>query len=116
MSQRPDRFRIENGKVVFDSGRVGSFNYPVAEALGFDKAVVARLEPPAGVVLNENVYGLDYEGQMLWQVPVRRHVYADSPYTNIARRGDDVLLSNWDGLELTLDPETGRVLGESWGR
>ena len=116
MSASADRFKIEGGKVVFDSGKVGSFNYDVAEAVGFDTVVVARLEIPVGVVLNENVYGLDYDGQMLWQVPTRKHVYTDSPYTKIARRGDAVLLVNWDGLELTLDPETGRVLGENYGR
>jgi outer membrane protein assembly factor BamB len=116
MSAPADRFKVEDGKVVFDSGKVGSFNYEVAEALGFETAVVARLEVPVGVVLNENVYGLDYEGRMLWQVPVRKHVYTDSPYTKITRSGDAVVLSNWDGLELTLDPETGRVLGESHGK
>jgi hypothetical protein len=116
VSTPANRFRIENGRLVFDSGKAGSFNYDVAEAVGFDKAVVVRLEVPAGVVLNENVYGLDYEGRMLWQVPVRKHVYTDSPYTKIARSGDGVVASNWDGLELTLDPETGGVLGESRGR
>jgi hypothetical protein len=116
VSAPADKFRVEGGRLVFDSGKVGSFKYDVAEAVGFDAAVVARLEVPTGVVLNENVYGLGYDGQMLWQVPARKHVYTDSPYTKIARRGDAVVLSNWDGLELTLDPETGRVLGEGRGR
>lgn len=116
MSAPADRFRVESGKVVFDSGKVGSFKYPVVEAVGFDKAVVVRLEVPEGVIFNENVYGLAYDGQMLWQVPVKGHVYDDSPYTKITRRGDAILLSNWDGLDLTLDPETGSVLGETWGK
>jgi hypothetical protein len=117
MSAPAERFRVEGNRVVFDSGKAGSFKYDVAEAVGFDRAVVARLEVPAGVILNENVYGLAYDGRVLWQVPARKHVYPDSPYTKIARGADGaVVLSNWDGLELTLDPETGRVLGESWGR
>ncbi|HEX8473153.1 MAG TPA: hypothetical protein VF666_03915 [Pyrinomonadaceae bacterium] len=105
-----DEYVIDETKIVFASGACATFAYPVAEALAFDSALVVRLEVPTGIVFNENVYGLSPSGETLWQVAARAHVNADSPYVNLARDGNRVVLTNWDGLELTLDPSNGHIL------
>lgn len=109
-------FSIQGTDLVLDSGHKASFKYPVAEAIDFQDAIVVRLEISVGQQLNENVYGVDYNGQILWQIQRQRHVYSNSPYTYIGRKGDAALLSNWDGLELTIEPATGNVMDESYGR
>ena len=106
-------FRLEAGAISFAGGERVSFPYPVAEALAYgERIVVVRLDIPTGEIFNENVYGLTPQGRTLWQVPRRTHVYEDSPYTTLARDGERLLLVNWDGTEITLDPATGRLLRE----
>jgi hypothetical protein len=78
--------------------------------------IIALLEIPTGAKFNENVYGIDLTGNVLWQVPKKRYVYEDSPYTDIVRDGDNVVLFNWDGLQLTVEPKAGGVLREDYRR
>jgi hypothetical protein len=92
------------------------FRYPIAKILDYDGVIVVLLEIPTGAKFNENVYGIDLTGNVLWRVPEKRYVYEDSPYTDIVRDGDDVVLFNWDGLQLTVEPKTGSVLSEDCER
>ena len=104
-------------RVELPSGRHLDFEFEVAEVLDMGDLLVVRLEIPSGVVMNRNVFGIsDEDGQILWQVPDRDLVYHDSPYTGLRRVGEMVALCNWDGLELRVDPRTGSVLEESYGR
>lgn len=103
-------------EVILPTGKSLTFDYPVAEILPFQTAAVVRLNPPVGSSGNENVYGIDYEGSVLWRVPQRKTVYRDSPYTGMRSEADLVRLFNWDGLELLIDPTTGTVLEERSGK
>jgi hypothetical protein len=116
MSQKTPGFRIEEGKLLMDTGKAVSFKYPVYKAIGFDDVVVVMLLIQSGGRFNENVFGVSREGELIWQVPEKGHVYESSPYTNIGRDGDKVLLANFDGLQLTVDPPTGKILDERRGR
>lgn len=112
-------FRVEDSSIIFAGGERVSFPFPVAEALAFgEQIVVVRLDVSPGHIFNENVYALTRDGRMLWQVPARSYVYADSPYVNLARskEGEMVILTSWDGTELTLDLFTGRILRETQSR
>lgn len=113
MNEHDDEaFSISQNCIAFENGATATFPLPVAQALSFDDVAVARLDVPHGQIFNENVYGLSRDGQIIWQVPARTHVYEDSPYVNLARTGGRVILTNWDGMELTLDPATGQILAE----
>lgn len=103
-------------EVILSTGKSLKFDHPVAEILPFERAAVVRLNSPVGSAENENVYGIDYEGEVLWRVPRRRTVYQDSPYTGMRAEADRVRLFNWDGLELLIDPTTGGVLEERSGK
>ena len=78
--------------------------------------LVVRLDVPPGARFNENVFGVDREGRILWQVPRRPYAYADSPYTGMEPKNDRVVLLNWDGLQLSVACRTGHVLAEGEGR
>lgn len=111
-----DSFTARGTDLVFASGQKASFKYPVASVVEFDDVLVVMLDVPPNARHNENVYGVSREGQVLWQIQPRLHVYADSPYTYVGRQGDSAALSNWDGLELTVNAETGAILKEEHGR
>lgn len=109
------RYRVE-GKYLWIDDIAVHFNFPIVQAIPFSKTVVIRLEAPVGSQFNENVFGVNPEGRIVWQVPPRRLVYSDSPFTGMEEKGGKILLSNWDGLELLVDPATGEVLKESFGK
>ena len=72
-----------------------------------------RLENQGWKRSNENVFGIDYKGRVLWQIAERAHAFTESHYVNIYRRNELVEAYNWDGTILCLDPKTGEVLSES---
>ncbi len=90
------------------------FDSPIAEVLDFDGVMVVRTRPTSAS--NENVYGISADGRIIWKVGSRRYAYEQSPYTAIRREGANVRLFNWDGLELIVDPSTGRELSVEYGK
>jgi hypothetical protein len=110
------RHTIQGDTIVFDTGKAISFPFPVVQAVDYPSLTVVRLDTPPGSAFNENVFGVNDQGAVLWQVPKRKHVYADSPYTGMQRQGDNAVLSNWDGLEVTVEAATGAVIREDYGR
>lgn len=110
------RHTIQGQTLIFDTGKSISFPFPVAEAVDYTSITVVRLAVPQGVAFNENVFGVDPQGAIVWQVPKKTYVYADSPYTGMRRQGDNAILFNWDGLQLTVDAASGKILAEEHGR
>jgi hypothetical protein len=107
----------KNNKVTISpSGFVVEFASSVADVISFEHALVVRLDPSTEFKLNENVFGVNQNGKIAWTVTPRKYVYEHSPYVSIARQGNAVLASNWDGGELLIDPLTGRVLSEGYSR
>lgn len=116
MSCSEKKFSVAANKIIFDSGKIIEFKYDIGEALPCSSVIVVMLSVPLKAMFNENVYGVSFEGNILWQVPKKKHVYADSPYTGLGYQGDRVVLNNWDGLELVMNPITGEILEEGYGK
>jgi hypothetical protein len=111
------KFVVVGKQLRLSSGLVLDFEYAVAEVLETANVLIVRLEIPPGETMNRNVFGINREdGRVRWQVPERKLVYEDSPYTGLRRDGVLVTLCNWDGMELRIDPRSGEVLEESHGR
>ena len=115
---RIPQFALSDDKrsLLFSIDHTTTFNFPVAQTEVVAPIVVVRLDIPPKAHFNENIFGLDADGKILWQIPKRPHPYEDSPYTSLVRDGDTVIATNWDGLQLTLAPATGAVLREFQGR
>lgn len=120
MKRKFSSFTISKGQLVLTNDKnekkVMTFPYPVADVIQFPDFFVVRLEPAIKSRFNENVYGVDLEGKIAWQIARRDHVYEDSPYTAIAQEGELVKLFNWDGEELTVDPNSGRIIKKGYGK
>lgn len=92
------------------------FPWPIAELLEFDTSLVVRLEPESGVIFNENIYGVSFSGQILWQIKKVKHIYNDSPYTKIIKLDNSLKVFNWDGDEFIINPLTGEILEKSYNK
>jgi len=113
-------YRIENDFLIIvqpskEEVKV-KFKWPIAEVLRFDKMLVVRLRITPDACENENVFGVKPNGEIAWQVPKRKYMYEDSPFTGMGVKNDKVRITNWDGTVLILDPETGEVVGESYAK
>jgi hypothetical protein len=116
MSRTTDFSIVQNELRIESSGSDVKFKWPIAKVLDFVDILVVCLEPEVGACFNENVFGVDLFGRIVWTIDKRKHVYDDSPYTSIIKKGDLVQLFNWDGDELLVDPKTGKVMSVGYGK
>jgi hypothetical protein len=110
---------IEGNSVKVINGgktKILTFPFPIRQAISFPKCHVIRFEPEVGETYNENVFGLSLDGDILWQIEPIGHVYADSPYTGMGQVGDLIQLWNWDGVDLFVEPYTGKIVRKSYGK
>ena len=94
------------------------FQYPIVQVLAFEDILIIRIEPTPQSCFNENIYGVSYTGEIVWQVEKMKHVYDDSPYTGIEATGEEnnIALYNWDGLNLVVNYLTGKVVSAVYGK
>ena len=109
-------FHAQGMELHRESHKIAIFPYPVGQIETFHDIAVVRLDLPSGARLNENVYAVSSDGRVLWQIAAERHVYEDSPYTGLARDGDCVVVHNWDGTDLWLDPASGEVVKRGYSK
>ncbi len=110
-----DNITISGGNVVIRIGEASKkidLPYPVRVMLITSNACVVCLETQPGKVFNENILGLDRSGEIIWIIEAARHVYPDSPYTEIHLDSDPrfVWASNWDGAKRKIDVVTGQTV------
>ncbi|SEL93901.1 hypothetical protein SAMN05216359_1305 [Roseateles sp. YR242] len=69
------------------------------------------IEPPPGVLFNRNVLAFTGAAEPAWQIEESPHgTERDKPYVGITRNDDDELIaSNWNGVDYRLNPESGRL-------
>lgn len=106
--------KIDGRKLVLAGGKTAEFPYPVSKVKYFEGVYIVLVEPPFGERFNENAYGVNGEGEILWKVTAVKHVREDSPYTGISEKAGVALLHNWDGYTLAIEPRTGKILREQF--
>lgn len=110
-------FHIEVNKLILGSGGIVTFKYPIKKVLDASNVVIVMLRPPIGVIFNENVYGVDYKGTILWQVPPQQHLDPESPYTDMSLTPDGHIgLYNWDAGFYIIEPLTGKIIAEKFAK
>lgn len=114
------RYSVSERSLIFEAPDSGSrtvdFDCPIAETVAVGALILVRLDPAPDDALNENVFAVDSSGEIVWRVPPVPHVYEDSPYTSLKVAGDEVYLSNWDGLNLTVELQSGKILAQEYGK
>jgi hypothetical protein len=104
-----------NDRQIVIGDKPVEFPHPVAEMLEFPETVVVRLEVPPKSGLNENVFGINYNGKLVWQIPQQEHIREDSPYTGINREKDNkVGCYNWDATLYIVNSTTGEIVSKEF--
>jgi len=106
-------YEIDQDTIRFSTGRRHKFQATIAETLEFDEAIVVRLNS-GSMPVAENIFGFDYNGKLLWQLPPARTFEVRSSYVSLLRRGGYLEVLNWDGHLLTVHPKDGTILSEEF--
>lgn len=109
MSQVIPSFTVSGRAIELPGGYQFTFLGKVIEAIGFDDTVVVLID---WMVTNRNVFGISREGKQLWQIKEQTAIYDDNPCTYLSQRGDYAFVNTFDGLELLVEPRTGKVVKE----
>ena len=109
--------QIKGKDLLVENRAIWSSQFPIAQIIAFDESIVVRVEAPLGTKSqNENVFGISWDGEELWQVPHDTYVYEDSPFTNLSYEAGMVKLTNWDGTNLLLDPTSGKIISKNFSK
>ncbi len=106
-------YEILPNRIHFANGQIQTFPQEIAEVLDFDDAIVIRLisglpEP------SQNIFAFNLQGKLLWNMPTPLSFSAYNPYVALFRKGGFVDVLSWDGHLVTLHPNKGFILGESY--
>lgn len=114
MSQTTNDIENKEQKLILPSGKSVLLPFSVRETLTFGNVIIALLEVPSNTQMNENVFGVGSNGQILWQIEKKPSPYKSSPYLDLNRDGDNAKVGNWDGMEYIIEPHTGKILEERY--
>lgn len=108
-------YEIEGRDIVLAaSGQRIALPFPIKAAIPANGILVVLLDIPPRTIENENVFGMQADGTIAWQIERLPHVYEDSPYTSIATANGEVTAFNWDGDQVTLETATGKAKSISY--
>jgi hypothetical protein len=107
-------YHVEGTAIAFSNGKRHTFKNFITEVLEFDDAIIVLLNDEPMQSSNENVYSFDYNGLLLWQIPLRQRRMGHSPFVTIARNTMFIDAFNWDGSVMTLHPSKGFVIREDY--
>src|SRR3989344_4226895 len=92
-NQKILRYRVFGKRLIIASQEgiyKASFLYPIHKVEQFGDILVAMLNVPIDVTFNENIFGVSWDGKILWQIPVIKHLYDSCPYTGLYKENDCV--------------------------
>ena len=106
-------YEIDQETIRFSNGKLHRFKAEIAESLEFEDCIVIRLSA-GSLAMNQNIFGLDYNGNLLWKIPTPRTFDVRNPYVSLFRKEGYLEVMDWDGHLLTLHPKQGSILSEGF--
>ncbi len=103
---------IINGKSIY------IFDYDIAEFIIYANKVLVRLDVLAkNSKLNENVYCLDMNGNIIWQMEQISRISQDSPIVDMRLENHNTLkVIDWSGEYFILDVNNGKIIDSGRGK
>lgn len=109
MSQAALTFTISDNSIGLADGRQVTFAGKILQTVNFDNVVVVLID---WMVTNRNVFAISETGNQLWQIEEQPAIHNGNPCTFLEGGGEYAFVSTWDGLELLIEPLTGRIVKE----
>lgn len=110
-------FEVKNGSIFIADRRL-DLPYSIGQVVKFNDIIIARLEPPAGVIFNRNVFAFTAQGDLLWQIEESPHgTEEDKPYVGIFLSQDGSLIAaNWIGVDYLVNVQSGRITAKAFNK
>lgn len=106
-------FEILGKRLRISESATLEFDYSISEVVELSDMLIVLLEVPATESMMENVFGVSKAGHIVWQIEPRPDLMADpvNRYTEISAPNEGrVMLGNWCGIGVEIDPHTGKVI------
>ncbi len=105
-------------KVIQIAGQDVHFEHPVSELLLFKEMTIVRVETNAEIILNTNGYGFNKLGALEWIIEESPHgTQEDKPYMSIfISKEKKLIASNWNGVDYSVNLQSGKVRAISMNR
>ncbi len=110
-------FKVGGKQLRISEDATLEFDYPISEVVEVSDMLIVLLEVPAKESMMENVFGVSRAGHIVWQIEPRPDLMPNPVdcYTGISSaNGGRVILGAWFGIDVEIDPHTGKVI-DSWG-
>lgn len=114
-------FSYKRNALYVDDRRVATFEYPIMMILESGKRAIVLLDVfVPGSKMTRNVFCVDADGTMLWQVSARDDRAEDSvegdACTNVWAADDGIGACTWGGWEIRIDESTGEARTVRWSK
>lgn len=105
--------------VIIISGKRVDFEHNIEDVKEIEGIIVVLLDIGRGVRFYNNVFGLNQDGELLWQVQDPCEVYNviphGVPYVAIRiNEAKQLLAYDFSGGIYFLNPNTGKIIGSDW--
>jgi hypothetical protein len=107
-------FDIAGNELRFRNGNVVRFEHPIGDVLQFGDVLVVQVWPPRGATYNENIFGVDLSGNILWQIEPQYPNTVTNASFGVHEEEGYAVVGNIKDLVLYLDPATGKIVKRFW--
>jgi outer membrane protein assembly factor BamB len=109
-------YRVSGRKIELSSGKSLAFKHKIREAVETETAIIVCLDVPTNRKLEDNIYAISYDGELLWQVAPTQHSMKNSCYIGVSKVGGLIRAFNFDGMVYDLDPKDGKIVNQYFGK
>lgn len=109
------KYSKDNNKLTVNNIYTIEFKYPIQKTLEYLGKLVVLLDKPLNIKYNDNVFAVDENGKIIWQVS-KINTYPgnqeDCPFVDIFINEGKLILDNWCSISVIVDIMTGEVLSK----
>ena len=87
---------------------------PIKQIEKCDEIIVVRVNPKISSFLNENIFGVSYEGKILWQIEKIKHMDTQSPFMGMGQDENGFSAYNWDSFNYKIDLKTEKIIDRQY--
>lgn len=102
-------YYIKNS-LLYINGNEIQLDYKVAESISLNEFVIVRVIPPTKIKFNRNIFAFNSDGSLKWQIKESPHGGdSDKPFMGLHTSGNDVIASNWLGIDYKININNGEI-------
>jgi len=110
-----DKCAVRNNSLIIN-GKVVNFQYEIDNVKECGNLLIVLVDIPSNVQAVNNVYAVNENGQIVWQIEDAGSVYSiqnDVPYvgTRITETSQ-LVVTNFNGVTFTVEPVSGKIIGK----